>query len=330
MFDILPGTLYHWYHDHISDYLPDKSCGKWPNSSILDVDEDTGELLKEQPVPILKPENIGEQMCIDDKAIGRDGYTILVLCTKYAVLSNTETGKIAMMIESTKSDELESALSIFGDDLKKIKSISCDMSPTYLKLCREQLPHAETVIDKFHLMGYLYDAVLDVRSRIRKKLAEGLSKGKKKTDKDKEILGEMELLKRCRHRLTQSPYKWTEQTSEMFKHIFSKHKDLKTAYDLSQDFKIWYDKNNCQKNKTQIKEGLYKWYNQVKEANLDEMLPVVKMIRKHEEQIMNYFSFGHTNAKAENLNGKIQRFVAANYGIRNKDFALYRIAGYFS
>jgi transposase len=321
MFDILPGTLSHWYRNHISDYLPDKSCGKWPNASILDVDEDTGELFKEQPVPILKPENIGEQMCIDDKAIGHDGFTIL---------SNTETGKIAMMIESTKYDELKSALSIFGDDLKNIKSISCDMSPTYLKLCREQLPQAETVIDKFHLMGYLYDAVLDVRSRIKKKLAEGLSKGKKKTEKDKKILSEMELLKRSRYRLTQSAYKWTEQTSELIKDIFSKYKDLKTAYDLSQDFKIWYDKSNCLKNKTQIEQDLYKWYNKVKEANLDEMIPVVKMIRKHEEQIMNYFSFGHTNAKAETLNGKIQRFVAANYGIKNKDFALYRIAGYFS
>jgi transposase len=321
MFDILPGTLYHWYRDHISDYHSDKSSGKWPDASIPDVDEDTGEILKEQPVPILKPENIGGQMCIDDKAIGRDGYTIL---------SNTQTGKIAMMIESTKSAELEAALSNFGDDLKKIKSISCDMSPTYLKLCREQLPQAETVVDKFHVMQYLYDAVLDVRSRIRKKLAEGLSKGKKKTDRDREILREMELLKRCRLRLTQSAQKWSEQTTELMKHIFSKYKELKTVYDLSQDFKNWYDRSSCLKDKTWIQESLYLWYHQVKEAGLDEMMPVVKMIRKHEDKVMNYFTAAHTNAKAESLNGKIQRFVAANYGVRDKDFALYRIAGYFS
>jgi hypothetical protein len=37
-----------------------------------------------------------------------------------------------------------------------------------------------------------------------------------------------------------------------------------------------------------------------------------------------------TNVKAENLNGKLQRFITGSYGIKDKDFFLYRIAGYFS
>jgi hypothetical protein len=32
----------------------------------------------------------------------------------------------------------------------------------------------------------------------------------------------------------------------------------------------------------------------------------------------------------ENFNGKLQRFITANYGIKDKDFFLYRVAGYFS
>ncbi|GHT27410.1 hypothetical protein AGMMS4957_22510 [Bacteroidia bacterium] len=54
------------------------------------------------------------------------------------------------------------------------------------------------------------------------------------------------------------------------------------------------------------------------------------MIEKHETEIVTFFDRGHTNAKAEQLNGKIQRFVSNNYGLKDKDFALYRIAGYFS
>ena len=54
------------------------------------------------------------------------------------------------------------------------------------------------------------------------------------------------------------------------------------------------------------------------------------MIRKHEHQIINFFKNGITNAKAERLNGKIKRFVTNNYGVKDKDFILYRIAGYFS
>ena len=48
------------------------------------------------------------------------------------------------------------------------------------------------------------------------------------------------------------------------------------------------------------------------------------------DEIINFFPHGMTNAKAERLNGKIQRFVSSNYGIKDKDFSLYRIAGYFS
>ena len=322
MWDILPGTLYHWYRNHLSDYQPDRASGQWPENSVaITVDEDTGEVLKEQAVYVFKPSNIGERMSIDDKAIGNEGYTIM---------SNTDTGRIAMLIESTRSEELEKAMPLFGNELLKIRSISLDMSPTYLKLCREQMPYAQKVIDKFHVMQYVYDAVLDVRSRIKKELAEKLSKGKDKTEKDKAILYEIEQLKHCRYRLTQSPDKWSEAGKELMNHVFAKHEKLKTAYQISQDFKKWYDKSNCRLDKTKIKEDLYKWYHSIKNADIKEFVSVAKMVRKHEYEILNFFSCGHTNAKAERLNGKIQRFISTNYGIRDKDFALYRIAGYFS
>jgi transposase len=54
------------------------------------------------------------------------------------------------------------------------------------------------------------------------------------------------------------------------------------------------------------------------------------MIGKHEDEIINYFTLGMSNARAERVNGKIERFVSNNYGIKNKDFCMYRIAGYFS
>ncbi|MDR1602904.1 MAG: transposase [Tannerella sp.] len=51
---------------------------------------------------------------------------------------------------------------------------------------------------------------------------------------------------------------------------------------------------------------------------------------EYEQQIINYFRHGTTNAKAESLNGKIQRFITDNYGFRDKDFFLFRVADYFS
>jgi len=103
-------------------------------------------------------------------------------------MSNTDTGRIAMLIESTRSEELGKAIQLFGNELLKVKSISLDMSPTYLKLCHEQMPYAQKVVDKFHVIQYVYDPLLDIRSRIKKELAEKLSKSKEKIKEDKAIL----------------------------------------------------------------------------------------------------------------------------------------------
>jgi transposase len=110
--------------------------------------------------------------------------------------------------------------------------------------------------------------------------------------------------------------------------VFMENQDLKNAYQISQDFKQWYAYENTVKSTEKIKTNLQEWYLQA--MKIDEYKSVIKMIRKHEPQIINYFKHGLTNAKAENLNGKLQRFVSANYGLKDKDFFLYRTAEYFS
>ena len=319
MFDIKPQTLQYWYKNFISDYLPDINSNKWhPQKIETRVDNTSGEII-EKPVYVLKKENLGENMSIDDKAIGHDGFTIL---------SNNDKGKIAMMVESTNAQEVELAMSLFGNDLKKIKNISMDMSPTYALVCNNLIPKATRVIDKFHVMKYVYDAVSEVRIRIKKELSVTLTKGKKRTEEDKQILSELELLRRVRHAITQSPDKWNKEMEKTVNLAFEKHNDLKMAYLISQNFKHWYDYQNRCKSTLEITEDLYKWYK--KAWQLKEFESVVKMIRKHENEIINFFLHGTTNAKAERLNGKMQRFISNNYGIKDKDFALYRIAGYFS
>jgi transposase len=189
---------------------------------------------------------------------------------------------------------------------------------------------AQIVIDKFHVMKNVYGAVLEILTDIKKELSKGLSGGKIKTEKDKAILRELELLNRCRRRLTQSVDKWSDASKELINQLFIKYPTLKTAYLLSQKFKNWYDRNSHFNTENQIRNKLWEWYAEVKDSQIEAFTQVVKMIRKHENEIINYFLNGHTNAGAERLNGKIQRFVSANYGFRDKDFSLYRIRGYFS
>jgi transposase len=326
MYCIQPQTLQYWYKNYLSDYYCDIKDKKWCSAKIETQNKNCQTI--EKPLYVFKEEHLGENMSIDDKAIKHEGFTIL---------SNHDTGKIAMMLESTRAQEVEAAISLFGKQLNKIKNITMDMSPTYALVFNNLMPRVTQIIDKFHVMKYVYDAVSDVRVRIKKELTAKLTKGKKKTKEDIEILYQIEHLRRIRHAITQSPEKWSEEMKKNVNHAFEQHNDLKIAYQISQTFKQWYDYSNNIKSKNvigfelwnkKIIQNLHKWCENAK--IIKEYESVVKMIYKHQTQIINFFKNGLTNANAERLNGKIERFVSNNYGIKNKNFSLYRIANYFA
>ena len=79
-----------------------------------------------------------------------------------------------------------------------------------------------------------------------------------------------------------------------------------------------------------MEQQLYNWCDEVNQTNIAPLNAIKKMMEKHHDDIINYFKEGQTNAKAENMNGKIQRFLANNFGIKDRDFFMFRIAGYFS
>ena len=128
------------------------------------------------------------------------------------------------------------------------------------------------------------------------------------------MLSQIELLRRVSHAVTQSPDKWNDEMKETVSKVFSVHKDVKIAYAISQNFKRWYACEHGIKSAEKIKNRLHEWYGQA--SIIPEFKAVVKMIKKHEEGIINFFRLGLTNAKAENLNGKLQRFITGNYGIK--------------
>ena len=320
MFGLKPKTLYHQYRNGLSDYRTDIEQGKWNNKKVENINFETGEILKPKTVYIAKEAHVGANMCIDDKEINHKSFTIM---------SNQDTGKIAFVMDSVKTNELQKGISFLGESVKRIKNISCDMAPSYLNFCKTILPTALIIIDKFHVMKYVYDAVQSMRMDIRKEIFEQMPKGKRQK-KDEGLLSELELLKKSRIPLSRSKSLWNEDQIEIMKALFEKYPKLEKAYQLAQDFKQWYDKSNATKSRIKIEKELFLWYNKIEKSQIKAFEPCVKMIEKHEENIINYFYETQTNAKAERLNGKIERFLSNNYGVRDLDFSMYRINGYFA
>src|SRR3972149_5841399 len=117
----LPGkTIYTWYRQNLSGYPEAVISGAVGKDNFIGKDK------KEKIVPILKEENFGEEMALDEKMIDEEFYT---------VMTNRKTGKIAMLAETMCIDELSPLIDKIGSVREKVKEITLDMSPSYEKFC---------------------------------------------------------------------------------------------------------------------------------------------------------------------------------------------------
>lgn len=318
MFQIRPKTLNYWYKEILSNYHSDLKEKKFAAQSIDEVDVQTGEVVKENVIHILKPENVGDKMCIDEKMIGKR------FCT---ILSNAETGKMALLMESMKPDLIRASLKALGEKaLAGVKQICSDMSPMYKKVCVDLFPNATLSVDKFHVIKQVLDVLQSLRIEAKNEL---------KQEQNNTIIApygwsKIELLEKSRYIL----YKKSEELSsdEMIVAtlLFEHYPTIKKAFDLVEEFRNWYAKNNKKYPRMYLEKLLGEWLVKVENCGIKQFKFIRKMVEKHENEIINYFEATHTNAKAENLNAKIQRFIIGNYGLRNKDFFYYRLQVYFS
>jgi transposase len=318
LFQIKSKTLNFWYKEILSNHHRDVKDKKFAAQSIDEVDFSTGEVLKENIIHILKPGNVGAKMCIDEKMIGKR------YCT---ILSNAETGKMALLMESMKPNLVRESLKRLGTEaLEKVEQICSDMSPMYKKMCVEIFPKATLSVDKFHVIKQ----VLDVLQTLR---IEAKSESKKESSQVK--VGsygwtKIELLEKSRYIL----YKKSEDLSDderiVARLLFEHFPTIKKAYDLIEEFRNWYSKANKHHPRWYLEKTLGDWLVKVETCAIKQFKFIRKMVEKHENEIVNYFETGHTNAKAENLNAKIQRFIIGNYGLRNRDFFYYRLQVYFT
>lgn len=325
MFGIKPKTLHYWYKENLSGYKQDVASGLWGEKKITIADQDTGEVIKEKQVPIAKAENFGSHMTVDEKQIGKKMYTIM---------TNARTGKIALLAQTMKPEELKQAIdSYLSEKAIEVKSVSCDMSPSYKKFCKEAFPNTRLVVDKFHVIKHLMDALQQVRKQLKTQCLNNDKTLVKQPDGDLPqdmVWTDIELLERSRYVLCKMQPDWEDDEKEMMEHLFNSFPVLQSAYLLTQKLRLWYNGRNIGKNLNTLENELNNWCDEVNEAKIAAFKAVRKMIEKHQDDILNYFREGQTNAKAENMNGKIQRFLANNFGIRDRDFFLYRVAGYFS
>lgn len=320
-------TLHDWYKNHLSGFHTAEV-----QESLHQFDIAATAANRDEPVsvPILKPENIGVSMAIDEKHINGKFYTIL---------SNNHTGKIALMADTHTKRHLDKVMKEFGFVRFEVKTLSRDLSNTYDWIGREHFMNACHVADKFHILKHAFDALHDVRIFFRQQLltkkrmeqqqSRSGSVDIKPVQPTKETILEngdtrAELLARSIHLLYKQEEDWSPSQARRAKVLFKHYPEIEKGYRLIIKFRIWYAKTNVGKQMSLILQQLKQWFLEVEQSNIPEMLNFKALVQRHQGVICNYFLSGQTNAKAESLNRIIQSIISGKVNTRNINFAHFR------
>ena len=277
-------------------------------------------------VPVLKAENFGAEMTIDEKMLDEEFFT---------VMTNRDTKKIALLAQTMRVDELVTLMAKMPHIQHLPKNITCDLSPTYEKFCKIVFPQATQIADKFHLIKMAIEALQAVRIRLKHSYLASLPKDKKERkiaeEKSKLCNGETpaEMLSRSRFLLFKRPEEWTNTQQNRSEILFENYAEIKKAYYNILSFRELLDTKNLNRLHN-IDKRWNKWLFQADTDNVSEISAFAASAERHEEKIKNYLRTGKTNASAEGTNAKLQRFLSANYGTRDIDFFLYRVNKYFA
>lgn len=336
MFGIAGKKIYRWYKDFMSGFSEPKEQEALHEHDTQDptIWDKITKQNKKVLVPIFAPWNLGPHLSIDDKNIKGEGYTII---------ANKETGKIVLMIMTRKAKVICEILGKIPLKLRlKVETISKDLAENYDWVCRTVFLHATRVADKFHVLKLGFQALQDVRVRFRQQilteerkayeaekiLAKKENRKIKKPPQKKYANGETkkEILARGRWLLYKKSDDLTTSQEARAKILFELFPEIQTAYQYFLIFRKIYDK----KEPEEAKQQMTQWINLEPLIEIPEMKNFVSTVERHWVEIMNYFDTRQTNAFAESLNAKIQRFVISCFGFNDRDLFHFRIKKYFS
>lgn len=282
---------------------------------------------------LIYAENITEHISIDEVSLSK-GELYTVLTNKNTKSQNKKS--VIAIINGTEARVIEEALGKIPIEMRnKVKEITMDMAPNMAMAARNSFINSTQVIDRFHVVKLVMDALQHIRTNLRWKAIDDENQAIKTAKAEgrkyyPEILANgdtlKELLVRSKYLLYKFEDQWTINQSRRAAVLFEKYPLLKDAYKLIESFRTIY---NClHKEDALIK--LREWIQKIITLNMNEFNSVVNSIEHHQQNILNYFANRNTNANAESFNSKIKQFRANLRGVTDVKFFLFRLEKLFA
>ena len=266
--------------------------------------------------------NIGPYMSLDETCLS-NGEVWTFLTNKSG---HGGRGTLAAAIPGTKSDEIISTLiGAMGKSLRrKVKEVTCDLSPSMMLIAEEVFYNAYVVNDRFHVQQLYNEAVDEIRVDIRRLLiAEDNARDKSEppvTYSNGETM--RQILARSKQTLMMAQNKWTDIQRHRASILFKHYPILKAAYHLAMGLRRIF---NMKISPAKAMGKMNGWYEKVMALGNNNFRSVIKTFKNHAPTILNYFRRRSTNASAEAFNSKVKIFRSQMRGVRDRDFFIFRL-----
>lgn len=177
-----------------------------------------------------------------------------------------------------------------------VKAVAMDMREPFRQAVQLCLPGAKVVVDKFHFMRHVNEALDKVRSQ-----CQGGRSGKNR------------VLYKSRFTLLKGSENLIDWEQERLSRLFLIYPEVEQAWILKERFRRWYrtpDRNLAEKELVSLEE-------QIRLCTLTEFKQLLSTLGRWREEILNYFTYRITNGFVEGKNNRIKTIKRMAYGYRN-------------
>jgi transposase len=253
-------------------------------------------LLETVPEPSL--DNL-EALLIDENSV-RCGemYVTFVL--------NARTGELLFQGSGRRCETLTEFFNKLTKEQKdSIKAVCIDRSGAFKKAIEKELPQADIVYDKFHLIAN-YHEVID---KVRRKAWHDANENDRK------------FIKGQRYNLFRNIENLDSDMKVELDRLLKANQSINIAYQLRDQFKaIWK-----QLTPESITKAIEHWIGLAKESGIEPVIRFAKNLKRSKKQIAAYAKHKITNGLMEGFNNKVSRLIHRANGIRSLVYLFLRL-----
>lgn len=244
---------------------------------------------------------------------------------KYALVLNDPIHKKALDILPSRKKESLIQYFTYCDNRGSVEYVISDMYEPYLLVTKIMFPKAKFVVDRFHYIRYVMDALDKVRIRLQKNYSPNSKEYKMLKNKSN-----VSLLRKYSNDIDW--YNYTKRyrnnhqveilKATLRNEILNIDEDYKLAYTLKEAFLDIVNHATIEDAKSQ----LLNWIELVRTTELEEMNEAANTVENWLEYIVNSFIDDRfTNGYTEGLNNKIKVIKRIGFGYKNFEFFRYRL-----